>query len=255
MPIALSEDHQELARVARSFLEGTGALGKARAMLDGPVETQVDYWSELGEMGWISLHLPESVGGQGATIEELVVILEELGRVVGAGAFLPTTTASAVIDERGDEELRQRLLPGLADGSVVATLGLTGSVQRTGNVVSGTAEVVPSASIAQLLLVAVGDDIAIVDLSSQGVQLVEVGQMDATRRVCDITLTDVEAIAVLPGATVTATRLFRALATAEAAGVAHATTEMAVAYAKVREQFGQIIGAFQAVKHHCANML
>ena len=255
MPIALSEDHQELARVARSFLEGTGALSKARATLDAPLETQVDYWGELAEMGWTSIHLPESVGGQGATIEELAVILEELGRVVGAGAFLPTTTASAVLHAVGDAALQERLLPGLADGSVVGTLGLTGSLRLDGGLVSGIAEVVPSASVANLALFAVADDLVVVELASSGVVVNEVGQMDATRRVCDVTLTKVEPLAVLPGATKTATRLFRALATAEAAGVAHATTEMAVAYAKVREQFGQIIGAFQAVKHHCANMM
>ena len=101
MPIALSEDHQELARVARSFLEGAGALSVARSSLDSPAESQVGYWAELADMGWLGIHLPEAYGGQGAGLEELAILLEELGRVLGAGAFLPTTAAAALLEANG----------------------------------------------------------------------------------------------------------------------------------------------------------
>ena len=255
MPIALSEDHQELARVARSFLENTGALSKARLGLDAPAEVLPDYWSELGDMGWTSIHLPESYGGQGAGIEELAVILEELGRVLGAAAFLATTTASAVLEACGSEELKTRFLPGLGDASTIGTVGLEGSLTRSGDTLSGTATLVPSAGVATLALLAVGEDLVVVDLTSTGVTVTQASDFDPTRRLCDITLDNVKVEGVLAGARPTALRLLRAFATAEAAGLAHATTEMAVSYAKVREQFGQIIGAFQAVKHHCSNML
>ena len=60
---------------------------------------------------------------------------------------------------------------------------------------------------------------------------------------------------VLRGAARKARTVFRILASAEAVGVSWAALEMAVEYAKVREQFGRTIGTFQAVKHHAANML
>ena len=65
---------------------------------------------------------------------------------------------------------------------------------------------------------------------------------------------DLEPRGFLVGAASSARRIYRALAAAEAAGLGHATTEMALDYAKVREQFGRSIGSFQAVKHHLANM-
>jgi len=257
VPIALSEDHQLLAQAARSFLTDVDALGVAHQTLDAETESMVPYWAEMANMGWTSLHLPESVGGQGYGIEELAVVIEEIGRAVGAGAFLTTVVASAVIDACGSDALRTRLLPALGDGSIVGTVGLSDGLRLGGGLLSGIATLVPSAGVATHAVLAVGDDMVVVDLAAQGVSVSEVGTLDSTRLLSDISLTSVSVgdDDVLAEGAAVALRLLRTLATAEAAGVAHATTDMAVEYAKVREQFGQIIGAFQAVKHHCANML
>jgi alkylation response protein AidB-like acyl-CoA dehydrogenase len=257
MPIALSDDHTELARVARSFLEGTDAMAKARATLDTSTEQLVDYWGELASMGWLSIHLPESHGGQGAGLEELAILVEELGRVVGAGAFLPSTAAGAVIDACGSDAQRTQHLGPLAEGREVGTIGLEGSLSLVDGMLSGTSALVPSAAVATVALLGVGDDLVVVDLASERVSVSGVSSFDSTRQLCDVTIErlEIDEASVLRGAVPTALRVLRALAAAEAAGGAHATTDMAVAYAKVREQFGQIIGAFQAVKHHCANML
>ncbi len=82
------------------------------------------FWDDLASLGWLGLHLPEERGGSGFGLPELVVVVEELGRAVAPGPFVPTVIASAVIDAAAPDELAARLLPGLADGSVLGGIGL-----------------------------------------------------------------------------------------------------------------------------------
>ncbi|HEX4218997.1 MAG TPA: acyl-CoA dehydrogenase family protein, partial [Acidimicrobiales bacterium] len=104
------------------------------------------------------------------------------------------------------------------------------------------------------LLVPVGDDVVIVDRSNGGVTVEVPTNLDPTRRSARVTL-DGAPVEVIPGARRVLVDLARLLLSAEATGVARECTELASAYAKVREQFGRPIATFQAVKHHCANML
>jgi alkylation response protein AidB-like acyl-CoA dehydrogenase len=124
-------------------------------------------------------------------------------------------------------------------------------------VVTGESPVVLGAPDAVVLVIAAGEDVVVIDADAQGVTVTPLESMDTTRSVGSVALRGV-AVAedrVLPGAARKARTVFRILASAEAVGVSWATLEMAVEYAKVREQFGRTIGTFQAVKHHAANML
>ena len=252
MPIAITDDHRELAGVARSFLEGR--LAAARALLpsasgETPAEALPADWPKLAGLGWLGLHVPEEYGGEGAGLPELAVVLEELGRVVAPGPFLPTVLASAVIAEAGSDEQRRELLPGLVDGSVSAGVGLRG-VADGGSV---TDDLVLGGGLADLLLLVVDDDVLVFDAASAEVTVPD--GLDHTRRSARVTVPIEAARARLDGAAASARRLARVLAGAEAAGIATACLEMALAYAKERKQFGRTIGTFQAVKHHAANML
>jgi alkylation response protein AidB-like acyl-CoA dehydrogenase len=254
MPIAISDDHRELAGVARSFLEGVDARAAARALLDAPEETLPPFWKELAGLGWLGLHLPEAHGGSGYGLPELAVVLDELGRVVAPGPFLPTVWASAVVAGAGDDGLAARLLPGLADGSVTAAVGVGGGLARAGDAVDGSL-VVLGAGLASLLLLAVGGDLVVVEAGQDGVTVTPEASLDLTRRSARVTLAGTRPAATLRGAAPLATSVGRALAAAEAAGLASAATDMAAGYAKVRQQFGRVIGTFQGVKHNCAQML
>jgi alkylation response protein AidB-like acyl-CoA dehydrogenase len=258
MAIAITEEHLELARVARAFLTDNGARAGARAMLEAPEEALPRFWKPLCELGWTGLHLPEAWGGQGFGLPELAVVIEELGHAVAAGPFLPTVWASAVIDAAGDDAQKRALIPGLADGSVIGAVGLGGALSRAADgPLEGSAGLVLGGGLADLLLLAVGDDIAIVDRDQAGVAIRPRANIDPSRRVAEVVCSGVrvDPARVLRGARGAALRLGRTLAAAEASGAAHACTEMATEYAKVREQFGRPIGTFQAVKHHCTNML
>jgi alkylation response protein AidB-like acyl-CoA dehydrogenase len=258
MAIAITDDHRELERVARSFLEGNGARDAARALLDTDRETLPAFWPKLVELGWLGVHVPTEYGGSGFGLPELVVVLEELGREAAPGPFLGTVAASAVVVAAGNYAQRARLLPALVDGSCIAAIGTDGTLTRTPDGrVTGNAGLLLGGDGAQLLVLVAGDDVVIIDRDAPGVQCEVPRNLDLTRRAALIALDDavVDESRVLEGARATAVAYVRTLAAAEAAGVAQSCVHAATEYAKVRQQFGRVIGTYQAVKHHCANML
>ena len=254
MPIALTDDHRELGDVARSFLTAQKARWAARELLDADEETRPPFWNELAGLGWLGLHVDEKHGGSGFGLPELVVVIDELGRAVAPGPFVPTAVVSAVLNAVGTDEQNARLLPGLIDGTHTGAVGFGGDVTVSGGKASGDAGVVLGAGLADVLLVTAGDDVLIVQRSSDGVSVEIPGNLDRTRRSGRVRL-EAAAVDVLPGAKAAALARARTLFAAEAVGGASDCVDVAVEYAKVREQFGRTIATFQAVKHHCANML
>ncbi|WP_068175945.1 acyl-CoA dehydrogenase [Mycobacterium sp. UM_CSW] len=257
MGIALTDDHRELAEVARAFLTSQKARWAARSLLDAAEESRPPFWQNLVELGWLGLHVDEEHGGSGYGLPELVVVVEELGRAVAPGPFVPTVIASAVIAKEGTAEQKSRLLPGLIDGTVTAGVGLDSKVRVTDGVADGDAGIVLGAGLAELLVVAVGDDVLLLDRARDGVTVDVPDNLDPTRRSGRVRLQGVRVTAddILPGARLSALARARTLLAAEAVGGSADCVEAAVAYAKVRQQFGRTIATFQAVKHHCANML
>ncbi len=253
MSIAITDEHRALAQTVSDFLEKNGARAAARALLTAENEELPSFWPELSGLGWLGLHLPEEHGGSGFGLPELVIVAEEMGRAVAPGPFVPTVIASAVVAATGSAQAQARLLPGLADGSAIGAVALGGDVRLSDGLASGPAGVVLGGSLADVLVVAAGDDIAIID-AHDGVTVTVPANLDPARRAARVTLDGAQAEVVTGGRQVL-TDLARTILAAEAAGVARECTEMASAYAKVREQFGRPIAMFQAVKHHCANML
>ena len=146
----------------------------------------------------------------------------------------------------------------MADGSTVAALGLSGSVVvGSDRDVTGESPAVLGAPDADVVVIIAGEDVVVVDTSADGVTVTALPSLDTTRSIGSVALRGVALTEdrVLRGAARRARTVFRTLASAEAVGISWACLQMAVEYAKVREQFGRTIGTFQAVKHHAANML
>jgi len=257
MGIALTDDHRELEEVARAFLTSQKARWAARSLLDAADESRPPFWHNLVELGWLGLHIDEEHGGSGYGLPELVVVIEELGRAVAPGPFVPTVIASAVIAKDGTADQKSRLLPGLIDGTVTAGIGLDSQAQVSDGIADGDAGIVLGAGLAELLLIAAGDDVLVLERDRDGVSVDVPTNLDPTRRSGRVRLQNVSVTAddILPGARESALARARTLLAAEAVGGASDCVDAAVAYAKVREQFGRTIATFQAVKHHCANML
>jgi 3-oxochol-4-en-24-oyl-CoA dehydrogenase len=254
MPMSITEEHRALAQTVASLLAKHKALAAARDLLESSDETLPGFWTELAGLGLLGLHLPEELGGSGFGLPELLVVAEQLGRYVTPGPFVPTVITSTVIAAAGSDDLRKHLLPGLADGSVIGAAALGGAVTCTDGVASGKAGAVISGALADVLLVPAGDDVLVIEKALGGVTTKVPANLDPSRRAAKVTLDGAPAT-VLPGARGLLTSVARTVLAAEAAGIAAEVTTMASEYAKIRVQFGRPIGTYQAVKHHCANML
>ena len=256
MGIAITRDHREIADAVRELLDRRHARSAARALLDAPLEQRPDMWPELAELGWLGLHIPEEFGGSGYGLAELVVVAEEFGRAVAPGPFLPTVISSAIIAAHAGHDDQKRLLPGMGDGTLCAAVGLATELTMTDTTVSGDA-VVLGAAAADVFVLGVGADIVTLPAAAPGASVEIPPGLDPTRRAGRLSLRDVALsdATVLRGATASGLALARTLVAAEAVGGAQDCLDSALAYAKMRKQFGRTIGSFQAVKHHLANML
>ena len=255
MSLAITDEHRNLAETARAFLASAQARAEARALLDAPAEAIPSFWPRLAELGWLGIHLDEQFGGAGLGLAELAVIVAESGYDAAPGPLLPTVTVSAVIAAVGGHAHRAALLPAFADGTAIGGIGLNATLD-TADHASGDAGVVLGAALATHIMVVSGDDVVLVDTTAGGLTIDAPQNFDPTRRSARVRLTDVpgSAITVFPGAAPTALAIARTLASADAVGGATRCTDDAVAYAKIRTQFGRVIGTFGPVKHHCADM-
>jgi len=252
--IPITAEHLELQQVARDFIASRGGgAATARAMLDEPVDTS-GLWAQVADLGWLGLHIPEQYGGSGFGLVELAVILQEWGRALMPEPLLSTLAASAIISFHATPAQREKLLPGLADGSSSAGVAVRQAIQRgTQGRLSGWCDVLGGDG-ADVLVVGVDGDAFLVDPHQPGVTVAVPAALDPSQGLVHVTF-DHATSPVLPGAHRHTLAVLRTLVAAAATGGAFACVEASVSYAKTRVQFGRTIGTYQAVKHHCANML
>jgi len=245
MDFELSDDEVALAEGIRSLCAGRFPLEKLREAEDGSGKLDASMWADLAEAGVFSLQVPEAAGGVGLGMAAAAVVFEELGRALVPGPILATHLAATLLADGPDA------IAGAGDGTTVV-----GAVRRPSQ--GGTAGLAPTlvAHLSSLdIVVVVGDDgISAVDAQ-------EIASVAVARSLDPLTpLWRVEAwpagrpVAGAAGAGQWR-RAERVLGGAQLVGLATANLDMAVAYAKQREQFGKPIGSFQAVKHLCADML
>ncbi|GGU99846.1 acyl-CoA dehydrogenase [Actinomadura cremea] len=253
MTIGLTEEHRDLRDAVRAFTARQVTQAAVRTAVDADREKVPPFWDDLAAQGLLGLHLPEDLGGAGYGMLELAVVLEELGRAMTPGPFLPTVLASAVLHRAGHHEH----LEGLASGARIGAVGLRpGGLELSPNgTLQGTSEPIPSAHLADVLVVPArrGGDTAWVVLT--GADAEELPSHDLTRRLGRLRADGLVPDAILDIDARTVLDLAAVLFAAESSGLADWATATAAGYAKVREQFGRPIGQFQGVKHRCARML
>ncbi|MGO9029286.1 MAG: acyl-CoA dehydrogenase [Acidimicrobiales bacterium] len=277
MPIGIADEHEELRQSVRRWIDARCDPSVTRAALDADADTLPAFWDDLAAQGTLGIHLPEELGGQGAGLLELAVVLEELGRAAAPGPWAGTMLAGAVAGELADTTRAKELLPGLADGSTPASVvvpaatadgspstvcGLTGVPGPDGSVVvTGTIRPVPNGAVARLLVAPVavegGDYQWVVLDAADGVTVDALASFDPTRRSAAWTVHQaVPAERVLSGVPTGRIRdLSLLVASAQAVGGARWCLDTASEHARTRQQFGRPIGQFQGVKHRLADML
>jgi alkylation response protein AidB-like acyl-CoA dehydrogenase len=285
--IKLNDDQVEIARQASRFIENECPMEYVREMFEDPRGFADDSWRKMVEMGWTAMLLPEAYGGLDMDLMDLCVILEEMGRSVTPGPLFSTVLLAAeTVKAAGDETQKERYLTGIAEGKLRGSLALSEpdggadldyvrmEARSEGDrfFLSGTKLFVPDAHTSDFLIVAArtgevddsGDGISLflLDSGAEGISISLLPTMDSTRKLCAVELKDVsvrqEDMLGKQGRgwdyLQTSLRRAQVGLCAESVGGAERCMRIATEYAKERIQFDQPIGAFQAVKHRCAQM-
>jgi len=270
MDFGLSEEQVLLKDTVGRFLAEQCPTARVRQIMEGPNGHDETLWRALAEMGVTGLTVPSEQGGLGMELLDLALIAEELGYATTPGPFLACSMATVALAECEDTAFKERWLPALAAGETLATLAigeensewdlarLAARVEK--GALSGKKPLVPYAGLSSLLLVAARDDDGVglwaVEREAPGLEVRALKGNDLTRRLDSVTFENTPATKVAGGraALDRAIDAGLVLIAADAYGGVRRCLEMSVEYALQREQFGQVIGAFQAIKHQLANM-
>lgn len=257
MSIGISDEHVELAASLRKWGATLGATAAVRAAEADPAALG-DWGATAAGMGLTSVALPERFGGGGGTVLDQAVALEAAAYALVPGPILSTAVAGLLV-------AGESVCSGIVAGTVTVGIGVRGRLSLADGVLSGEVPLVLDApSVSHLLLEAFDGESHWVVVPAGLVTITPGVSPDLSRtvgsiRVDGLRLDEVDGVEEVilgdgtDGAAVTATLL--AMVAAELSGVARWCLDTAVDHAGVREQFGQKIGAFQAVKHLCAEML
>ena len=282
MEFELNETQRLFQRSARELFAQECSPTLVREMIEKNQPYSDGVWNKLVEQGWTGLIFAEEDGGLGLGMVEMAVAFEEMGRALVPGAFLSTVAlAGPVIEKACSPEYRSARLQAICEGRSKATVALleesaswnpddvklAANTSEEGFRLNGKKYFVTDASVADLIITVAraGSNfvLAFVDASAPGINIKAMPGMDATRSLSVVEFNDVivkEDDVVSDGAKARAA-LDHALDVAtlalcaEMVGGMEWLMEASVEYAKTRKQFGKPIGQFQAVQHHCANML
>ena len=272
MNLELTDEQVALRDTVRRFLtERAPISGHVRELLEDPTGTTDAVWRGLADLGTTGLVVPQEYGGAGMTMVEAGIVAEELGAALHPGPWLSSAVAATRALHRLDaESAAAEILTGIADGTTIATVGsldfdqtAATAVRRGGSdvVLKGELAAVPDAAAADVVLVFAedlyGTGLFAVNTDAPGISVTLERGIDQTRKQFRVELDDVAAqrLAAPSSDTIAAVvdDVLIAMA-ADALGAARVVMDLAIEYAKVRKQFGQVIGSFQAIQHLCVDM-
>jgi alkylation response protein AidB-like acyl-CoA dehydrogenase len=282
----LAPEQDALQQSAREFLAKECPPLLVRDCV--PIEDGVPrgLYREMAALGWMGVLVPEALGGLGLGPIELAGLCEELGRVAAPGPFLSTQLVIAALLRGGSAAQKRSWLPRLMAGEAFGALAyheegaghdaaavqLRAARARNGFVLNGRKPLALDTPAADLLLVAArtkaghgtdGITLFAIERGHAGVRIAPHAALDVTRRLGTVELRRVHVgrDAVVGGEGKGGPLLDRLLdlaclgIAADGLGGAARTLEMALEYAKMREQFGRKIGSFQSIKHLLAEMV
>lgn len=269
MDFAFNEEQQNLAETVGNVLADFPAL--AGPDLDRAAD--IDVWNALADLGLFSLLVPEDDGGVGLSFVDCALAIEALGAGLAPPVVASTLVVTELIARFGSSEQRARWLGPLAAGEVRAALAVAEggcedptrcAVQMRSGALSGTKIAVAGAADADLFLATAHDRgkpiLVLVERSAAGVGLRHHESLDPSAGLAAISFDAVplETASLLgvdrgDSALKTLLDLASTVHAGLAIGIAGRMHDVAVEYAKTREQFGQVIGAFQSIKHRCAD--
>jgi alkylation response protein AidB-like acyl-CoA dehydrogenase len=267
----LSEEQSMLRDAAKSWVQEKSPVTAFRKMRDSGAELGYDAnaWNEMAEMGWAGVIIPEEYGGSNFGYLSMGLILEELGRTLTASPLLASGLAAAsALILGGSDAQKSEWLPKIAEGTVVATLAVDEGPHHAPDKVTTTFKdgkltgkktfVLEGMAAGIIIVSGKGPDgigIYLVKADDKGVSRQRLALADS-RGAANITFDGAAAEPLTGGADLLEKVLDRARAgiAAEMLGSALQAFETTLDYLKVRVQFGQVIGSFQALQHRAAKM-
>lgn len=283
MDFDFSEDQVMLRNLVREFLTEQTPVAHVRAMMDDATGYDPEIYRQFVQLGITPF--PEQYGGGGLGMIEQAIILEEMGRIPYPGPYMATILSGYAIMSSGDENAQARFIPEMCSGDLTMTtafledsigwnadaIALSARHDGDGYVLNGTKRFVPFGHTADFILVAArtsgsgsdGVTLIAVPKDASGLKVTPNTMLDMTSKVATLTFEDARVpaenrVGVEGAGWVALDNMLRyaaVCASAEMLGASRKSLEMSVDYAKVRKQFGQFIGQFQAVKHKLAEML
>lgn len=271
MDFSLSEEQLQVAKSLRRFLTDDCPVTRVRGLVNQTPGDDGGVWDDLCQLGIGGLLIDERYGGSGLTMLDAAVAAEALAWGVAPVPFLGSAVMAPIALAGASAAQQARIMPQLVDGSLrigVAATELTArrdgaGVEERGGALHGTARMVIDGIGAGAFLVPVdgGRSLALVEASAAGLERTRLKTIDRSRGFADLRFagaTVSDWIGERGSTTDTCRRMLdagRIALAADILGASERAIEMAVEYAKQREQFGRVIGSFQAVKHMCAEMV
>jgi alkylation response protein AidB-like acyl-CoA dehydrogenase len=283
MDLGLTEEQQMLRDFARDFLEKECPESYVRDMEDDPQGYQPGVWRKMGEQGWMGLIIPAQYGGVGMGFLDLMVLVEEFGRALAPGPYIPTVVATIALLEAASEEQKEALLPGIASGEQVWTLaftepsarfdadGVTLTAMRDGEgyLLNGSKLFVRDSHVADKLVVVArtggsaedGISLFVVDAKAPGVIHEPVITISSDKqnavRFENVRVPASDLLGEEGKAWPVFERIARKATVLESTylvGLSQTAFEITLDYTKERVQFDRPIATFQALQHMAADM-
>ena len=281
MEFDLNETQKLFQRSARELFSQECPSVLVRETTEKDVPHAENIWKHLVDQGWTGLIFPEEIGGLGLGMVEMAVAFEEMGRALVPGPYLSTVPLAGTALLAAGSPAATKHLRAIADGTARATVALLeegatwdlssvalpAAEAENGLTLNGKKLFVTDAGEVDLIITAAksraGLVLAAVNPKSPGVTINPMPSIDSLRPLYEVVFDGV----VVPGADVLAEGRTAVSAlencidvgtlalAAEMLGGMQWILDATVEYAKTRKQFGKPIGQFQAVQHHCANML
>jgi alkylation response protein AidB-like acyl-CoA dehydrogenase len=287
MDLDLTKEQKILKRSAQDFLKKECPPSLLREMKDDERGYPQKLWNQMVDLGWTGVMIPEKYGGIGGSYLDLCILLEAMGEACCPGPFFSTVVLGGLtLLSAGTEEQKEKYLPKIADGDLIFALAMTepgiwydisqiamsATVDNDNFVLNGTKLFVENGHIADYIICGARTDAK--DASGNGLALFLVDSKSPGVR-CSLQKTlgyDKQCAIVFDKVRVPKCHVLRDLGQAsgimerlqeqaavakcaELVGCIQTAFDMTVKYAKDRKQFGRPIGSFQAVQHHCANMV
>ncbi|MGG3942149.1 acyl-CoA dehydrogenase family protein [Peribacillus psychrosaccharolyticus] len=286
MDFSLNQEQEMFRGYVRKYLDSVGQTKTAREYIKGDRESLQSLQTGLAELGCCSINISENYGGMGLGALDLVPVLEETGRALLPGLYLETNAlAVPLLEKFGTEEQKEKYLPKISNGTTFfsvawlepggsyhpAGITFTAEIEKDQLNLNGVKTLVPDAELADHFIVLVrtsngkekeGISLLIIDRKEANLTMRAQKNMDETRQLAQLTCTNTEiSMTQILGplhqgwdALQEGLLSFNAALCAVIVGAMEKVVEMATEYAKIREQFGQPIGRFQAIKHRIVDM-